>query len=281
MKGFLVLSYLKLIYRFKKSSGIKKVSNDSCAYYYLSERYKNFLDNLPRYKEDNYWENIIWRCRLQWEDNAPKLNKSCLASIREYAKTKKIVIITNDNINDYVKFPEYIMEKYNKGIISKTHFSDILRCELLIKYWWTRVDSTVLLTDYNKDFFDTDFFVFKNNDEYIALSSWFITSNKNNPILLTTRELLYEYRRTNDYLIHYFLFHLFFTLSTKKYPNIWNKVLKYSNIPPHVMQHEFLDEFNDKRFTELKNISSIHKLNHKIEREKIKKNSLFAYIENL
>lgn len=213
-----------------------------------------------------------------------QLNKSCLKSVRKHIKDKKVIVIDENNINEYVKFPDYILKKYREWIISRAHFSDLLRLELLINYWWTRIDSSVLLTDYEKIFFDSDFFVFNNfykNDESINLSNRFITSNKNNPILLTTRDLLYKYWKEKDYPINYFIFHMFFTMATKKYPKIWDKVPKYSNIPPHTMQYEFLEGYNKERFEQLKDISSVHKLNHKINRENLAKNSLFEYIENM
>lgn len=278
LKWVIVLLFLKLYYRVIKN---KKLNNIQIANNYLSKKYSEYLNNLPKYKEHKAKEEIIRWCWLQGEDKAPKLNQSCLGSIRKFVTNKKIIILTDENINDYVDFPDFIMKKYNDGIISRTHFSDLLRCELLIKYGWTWMDSTVLMTDYNKDFFDPDFFVFKSDDECCALSSRFITSNKNNPILLTTRDLLYEYWKHNNYILHYYLFHIFFTIAISKYTEIWNKIPYYSNKPPHVMQFEFLGKFNEKRFKELKRISSIHKLNHKIERKKLSKNSLFEYIENM
>lgn len=278
-KWIIFCFFLWLYYKLKNETWA--INSEKSVYMYLNKKYGKYLDKLPRYKETTERDNIIRWCRLQGEENAPKLNKSCLKSIRKFVKDKKIIILTEKNIKDYVKFPDYIQKKYKDGIISRTHFSDLLRTELLIKYWWTRIDSSVLLTDYNKEFFESEFFVFKSDNEYSALSSWFITSNKNNPILLATRDLLYEYWKYNDYLLHYFLFHLFFTLATKKYPEIWNKVPKYSNIPPHTMQREFLQEYNKERFKELKKISSVHKLNHKINRKNLAKNSLFEYIENM
>lgn len=279
-----IASYLLKFNKYKSNDSIEEINRNWRSYSYLKNKYKKYLDNLPTYKEWKERENIIRRCWLQWEENAPKFNKSCLKSVKKYVKDKNIIVIDESNINEYVKFPSYIIKKYKKGIISKTHFSDLIRLELLINYWWTWIDSTVLLTDYQKVFFDSDFFVFNNfhrGDESIALSSRFITSNKNNPILLATRDLLYKYWENNDYLLHYLLFHLFFTLATKKYPEIWNKIPKYSNIPPHIMQYEFLWSFKEERFEQLKNISSIHKLTHKIDRKKLSRDSLFEHIENM
>ena len=252
-------------------------------YSYLYEKYKYYLQGLPTYKEGRYRENIIWWCWLQWEKNAPKLNKTCLASIKKYVKGGKIIVIDNDNLNTYVEFPKYIIEKHKKGIIPHAHFSDLIRLELLIKYGWTRIDSTVLFTWYEKVFFESDFFVFQSssNDDSEVASNWFITSNQDNPILITTRNLLFKYWEDNDYLLNYFIFYMFFTMATEKYHEIWDKMPKYSNIPPRTMQFELLWEYNKKRFEELERISTIHKLNFKIDRWKLRKNSLFEYIENI
>ena len=145
------------------------------------------------------------------------------------------------------------------------------------------MDSSVLCTEYNKSFFDKPLFVFQNykrGDVSLLLSSWFITAEKNNPILITTRNLLYEYWRTNNYLLHYYLLHLFFTLAVEKYEELWKQVPRFSNIPPHILQFEFLEEYSEERFEEIKKMSSVHKLNQKMDFSKAKNNSFYEYILN-
>ena len=272
--------YLLSFRKIYNETDSKYVNINLKSYSYLQNKYKHFLDEMPIYEEGKDREDIIWWCWFQGEENAPKLNKSCLESLRKYVKNKKIIVIDEDNINEYVKFPKHILKKYKSGIITKTHLSDLLRCELLIKYGGTWIDSSVLLTGYNKEFFDSDFFVFnnyENNDESIMASSWFITSNKNNPILLTTRNLLYEYWKHENFFVNYFIFHMFFTMATKKYKKLWNSVPKYSNNPPHVMQKEYLKKYDKKRFEELKEISTIHKLSQKVKSKNISNDSLYKF----
>lgn len=84
-----------------------------------------------------------------------------------------------------------------KGIISNTHFSDILRASLLIKNGGLWLDATVLCTgnSWNK-IKENKLFVYRNgwmDMEYINMASWLIYSKSNNNILLLTQELLYEY----------------------------------------------------------------------------------------
>ena len=199
-------------------------------YLYLKKKYKKFLDKMPKYIGSGEQSNKVWWCWLQGEENAPDLNKACLNSLRNNLKDREIIVITKENLEDYVKMPEYIMKKYEEGKITHTHFSDLLRLELLINYGGTWIDSSVFCTEYNKKFFDKSLFVFQNykrGDTSILLSSWFITAEKNNPILITTRNLLYEYWRTNNYLLHYYLFHLFFTLAVEKYKVMGKNMKNY------------------------------------------------------
>ena len=97
------------------------------------------------------------------------------------------------------------------------------------------------------------------------LSNWFISSVPKNPILVLVQNLLYEYWKTENVIIHYYLFHIFFTLATEKYPEIWNKVVSFNNISPHILVNELNDTFSQERYDEIKKMSSFHKLNYKIE----------------
>lgn len=248
----------------------EQVETNKNMYYFckIKRKYKKKLKNFPLYNHTNIYSNKVWWCWLQGEENAPDLQKVCLSSLRKCLIDREIIVITENNIFDYVKFPQFIIDKYNKGIISKTHFSDLIRLELLINYGGTWIDSSVYCTKYNKSFFDKELFVFKSfmrGDSSIAASNWFITSEVKNPILLTTLDLLYDYWKNNNRLMHYYIFHFFFKMATEKYEDDWEKISMFNNISPHVMQFELLNDFNENRYKELTMISDIHKLNHKLD----------------
>ncbi|RAZ02631.1 capsular biosynthesis protein, partial [Klebsiella oxytoca] len=67
-------------------------------------------------------------------DRAPHLVRACYRSLRENLPDKEIILITSENMSDYVTFPDYIIEKWEKGQITHTHMTDLLRLELLIQY---------------------------------------------------------------------------------------------------------------------------------------------------
>ena len=241
-------------------------------------KYKKFFNELPTYKHTHNISNKIFWCWLQGMKEAPPITKACLNSIKRNCKKHEIIIITKNNMNQYVHFPDYILKKFKNNIIPTTQFSDLLRLELLLKYGGTWIDSTVLITKYDKTFFKKDLFFFQYQESYyLDLSNWFLTSERESPIMRTTLDLLYEYWAKNNNLDYYFIFHIFFKMALMKYENEYNHVPYYSNIPPHILQANLLKRFNDKIYKNILRNSSIHKLTRKIILNK-SKGLFFHYI---
>lgn len=250
-------------------------------YCYLKKKYKkdiNQLKMIPKGKHE--YSNKVWWCWLQGEQNAPELCKACLHSLRKHLPDREIIVITEDNYKEYITFPEHIENKFRKGIISRTHFSDLIRLALLIKYGGTWIDSSVYLTSYNPAFFDKDLFVFQSvmrNDSSMNISNWFITSEINNPILIATQQLLYSYWKKENRVKHYFVFHIFFKIVSEIFIDEFKNMSIYSNVPCHLLQFELNDEFNNERYNELIEMSSVHKLSQKIVNSK-EKDNFYSYI---
>ena len=255
-------------------------------YSYLKRDFAPFLSQLPRYEESSEeCPHIIWWCWLQGEANAPDLCKICLTSVKRVFPDYNIRIVTYDNLNEYLAIPDYIMDKHRNGIIGGAHFSDIIRTMLLVKYGGVWVDSTVFCSGINTRILSAPFFVFQNwkfNQEYAAIASnWLIVSNKNHPILRTTLDLLMEYWKTNNYVIDYYLFHLLFHMAADQYPELWKRMPRYSNIPPHILQFELFEPYSQERFQEIMEMSSFHKLNRKAtELKKETRNTFYDYIRD-
>lgn len=238
----------------------------------FKKKYKKYLKKKEYKFEKNADNDYIWIFWYQGIDNAPQIVKRCVESIKKYNKNKKIVILDSKNLYEYIKLPNYIEKKYKKGIISITHYSDLIRLELLTTYGGTWIDSTVLLT--NTPFFineDIPLFVYKNISLFrkqklaISASSWLIHSNGESNILMLTKELLFMYWKKYNVLYDYSLFHILFTLATEVYQEEWNNVVTYSNIPTHILQFELNNKYNSKRWSEIKSMSSVHKLTYRIK----------------
>lgn len=227
----------------------------------------------------------IWFCWFQGIDRAPEVVKKCYESIKKNMPDREIVLITEDNYNKYVKFPDYIVKKIKSGIISKTHMSDLLRLELLTRYGGTWIDATVYCTERCKEYMlDSDLFVFQDlkpglDGHCLCISSWFITAAKGNRILNLTLALLYEYWKHNDKLVDYYLIHIFFQLAIETYPSDWNKVIPVSNSTPHILLLRLFDNYDEEVWNAIKSQTCIHKLSYKFDKKKAE--SKGTYYKNI
>lgn len=109
----------------------------------MKRKYKALLNAPLETNKSESTGDFVWTSWLQGENAAPKIVKKAINSIRKNFKNKKVIVIDKDNMDDYVKLPVWIMEKWQKGIISNAHFSDILRTYLLLEYGGIWVDATV------------------------------------------------------------------------------------------------------------------------------------------
>lgn len=234
-------------------------------------------DSLPQKKSNKVW--VFW---LQGIEKAPELVKRCYKSLHDNLNDRDIILITQNNMKDYVQFPAYIEEKVNTGAITITHLSDLLRIELLCKYGGTWIDATVLCTGGNipKYILDSDLFCFQNlrpgdNGSVINVSSWLMTACSNNKILLGIREMLFDYWRTHDYLIDYFLYHNLIMVAANYYREDWSKIIQYPNSFPHILLLMLFEPFNQEKWDAITQACPFHKLAYKRSKEDFEKSGTY------
>ncbi len=239
------------------------------AYKKLKKKYSKVLHNTEYCKKESRKSDTVWFCWFQGVENAPLLVQKCYERAEKTFGKSRITVITSDNFKDYVDLPEFIIQKWHKGIISHAHFSDILRTWLLAEYGGIWLDSTVFILDSNlPDYLtESELFLFNNcrTNSIINISSWYICSYSHNIIFESVKSLLTEYWRKENYSAHYFIFHLFFKIATEYYPEEWKKVPKFSNAPPHMLISEIFEKYTEKREKELALMSPIHKLTYKLK----------------
>ncbi len=291
LKGF--IRYVLLV--FKPSFVTLKMREAKINYLdykFLKRKFSYVIENYLNGEKSNktvVCKKVIWSCWFQGKDAAPDIVQACWNSMKKYYPDYELIIITDDNMLEYVRLPEHVLKKYKNGIIGKTHLSDILRLELLTRYGGIWFDSTVFCTGTsmidNIEQKNLELFVLNNamrNNDAIAMSSWFLYAKSNNPILLCTKELLYEYWKKYNYLCNYFLMHLFFSITAEKMSEEWKKVPVYSNINAHLMQNELFCKYDSDRYKQLKEISDIHKLSYKFDKAEFEKNNtLYKHILKL
>lgn len=213
---------------------------------------------------------IVWICWWQGEENASPIVQQCISSIRYWLeKDWKITVITKDNYLKYVKFPQFIEDKWGRGIISNTHMSDLLRLELLIRYGGLWLDATTLLTGKLPEYVSqkTLFLlkVMSKENARIQYNSWFIFSQKDNPLLKTTLYLLYQYWTKEKKIREYFLWHLMLTLVIEEHPEYVRDIYYVPDELEHILQNIWFEKYDPEYWKLLTSWTSIHKLSNKAE----------------
>lgn len=289
---FYVILQILLIGRNKKSLEIVRL----CAQHKIFIKlFRTFSPVLQKFDEDytnnkervlSVPSNKVWVCWLQGLESAPLLVQRCYKSLQDHLCDREIILITYQNLNTYIDFPDYIIEKYNKGFISHAHFADLIRVELLCKYGGTWIDATVFCSGRNIPAYmlDSELFVFQKlkpglDGSVCNASNWFITSWTNNKILLAQKELLLVYWKKYDYPMEYFFYHYLFAIVCNYYSNDWKKCIQFPNSFPHILLLMLFDPFDQKKWDAVINSCPFHKLAYKrTEDEMSKEGTFYRYI---
>ena len=235
---------------------------------------------------------VIWWCWLQGYDAAPPIVKACYNSLmREFKGSSvqevqglsdgyEIKVIDAENWKEYVELPDYIEKKWEKKQIPPALFSDLLRLELQIKYGGTWIDSTVLCTGFNglssssgstsspsvqefKRYLDADLFLFqytKQGSIPVSISNWFISACSNNEVLMVVREMLYAYWKDYDCVLDYYIFHMFFAMISKEYPEQIVAMPYGQSQNSLVLLHHWGEMFDQRKWDKLTEKVCFHKL---------------------
>lgn len=246
-------------------------------YKYVLERFdKDFIE------QEHIASRKIWIFWWQGIENAPIIVQRCFSSVKEHLSDWEIILITEDNYREYASFPDHILQKLENGQITLTHFSDLLRLELLIHYGGLWLDATIFCTSDHvpMSILNSDLFFYQVlkpgvDGRPIYMSSWCMFAKTYNKILLATRALLYEYWKKKTSLIDYFLIHQFFSIVCNRYPSDSNKVPPFCNSIPHILQHHLFDKYDETYWYDLKQMTCFHKLTYKLEQEDVEKKGTY------
>lgn len=268
-------------------------------------KYSYILDNVKKIETSDKYPNKIWQLWLQGEDNMPPIIKSCTNSVKYY-HPDEVIMLTADNLNDYIDLPDYIIEKHKKGIITYANLSDMIRTMLLSKYGGCWVDSTIYLTGrIPDDILNSDFFTFSSYDSHVynniesyeefkmycnyfrkpisVESPFFIKSNPGGEIVNQIFALFAEYWKHENSIIDYLMIDQFFNMVLIHNNNLRKQFLdmpKYYLSDVFVLQDALFEHFNTEIFNTIKRGSNIHKLTHKNLKRNPYNDSFLRYIEN-
>lgn len=163
----------------------------------------------------------------------------------------------------------------------------------MIEHGGTWIDSTVLCTWFKsskaqelKCYLDADLFLFQYTPEGttkdISISNWFISAHSNNEVLTTLRDMLFAYWKEYDCTLDYYIFHLFFSMVAKEFPEQISSMPYGYSMNSLVLLHHWGETFDLKKWDKLTENVCFHKLAHGV-REMVKgnKNSFYNKILEL
>ena len=180
--------------------------------HYLQRFYEQYsLQECRMAKDPNPYPNRIWVCWWQGKEQMPEIVRICYASLLKHANGHPVHLITKDNYQQYVEMPEWVMSKFEAGIISITHFSDLLRLTLLSSYGGFWMDATLYLTD-DLPQETPSFYTLKQqakDDSYVSNYRWSgycMGGDAQNPLFAKSYLLLLLlYWKMHDRLINYYI----------------------------------------------------------------------------
>lgn len=219
------------------------------------------------------------KCAVKFADEIIVL-KVCVDSIKRNAGNHRVIILTDDNYKQYVDIPKWVEEKKNKGIISRTHYSDILRLSLLAQHGGMWIDSTFFCTGIGlQEYFKASLWSIKRPDYFHAsiaagyfANYSFACDQEHRWIFKVILDFLLEYWKENDIMTDY-LFLDYLIVLVQKYDSQIAEEFKNikSNNPECDELYKIMGEkFNENKWNELKKNTCLFKLSWKYQYPKEK-----------
>lgn len=277
------------------------ISQKRRLFYYkkLKKSYGRYAQKLARQlmaadsKMDHAREKTVWFLWLQGLANAPEIVRLCHASQERQLRQMpgwRLVVLDETNMLDYAPLPAFVLDKWKRGVISSAHLSDLLRLELLTRRGGIWIDATVFLTDGSllrriaeePVVLPSQWYFF--SGEIMKSDNWLIAAEKNNVLLLLQLKLLYAYWKQHDYALDYFLFHLFWTLTTEALPEAFGRMPVVSKHPCELLQEILAEPCDESKVSFILAQTGIHKLSHKIKglaEENEGKRTVYGYLKTL
>lgn len=227
---------------------------------------------------DNSSQNIVWFFWWQGKEQITDLSEKCYKSLLKNKGKRKVIFISKHNYKEYTNLPDYIIEKFEAGLITKTHFSDILRFNLLSNHGGLWVDATLYFTD-NLDLFNTSKLVtcsgYPDELKYnIAFGRWtgfFIGGPSELNIFSFMNNFFIKYWKLNDYLIDYYLIDYALDYAWEKNLSSFKEIChENQGLQPCLfdLEQKLGERFDQSEWDLLTKNTSVFKLSNKLQFDK-------------
>lgn len=223
------------------------------------------------YKEENA-DEIIWVYWKQGIENAPDVVKICINSIYKNVEGAKIILLSDANLDEFISIEKHILVAFERGRITPTHFSDIVRTKLLKKYGGLWLESTIFVPNkvsfselaYSSQGIFTITEKSRDDSIFIPNGRWtgfcFGVNKKNTAIFSILDELFTTYWKKENHLIDYFLIDYFLEMLYQHLALEVNDINKHGESLFSIIN----EKFDDSVYTEYSKNVDFHKFSYKI-----------------
>lgn len=242
--------------------------------YHYIDRYRSEIEDIRLHlpsklvlKRNGECDDAVFTMWLQGYDDMPEVVQACVESMEQLGR--KIILLTEKNLHDYIYLPDYVWEKYESGIIGRTHFSDIVRVSALAMYGGVWIDSTVYIAGEVPDYMTKEFFVFKQSPqlrECHSYGNWWIAAPAGCELIMDQMSYLLGYWKNEDTLMEYCLFHVIFRKiidNNSQYKQMIDGIPTRITDQTHALLKNYDREYDDKTWECMKQLSPVFKCSYK------------------
>lgn len=211
----------------------------------------------------------IWIFWWQGEKAMPPIVKSCYKSVIKNAEAHPVILITKYNVEKYIDICPYIYHKVKNNEITLTHFSDILRENLLYQYGGIWMDATIYMTaPFEERMYTYEYYTIKGAFEEWDWTGFFQAAGKNNIFTKVVSHLFDCYWKEHNCLISYLLIDCFLSVARLHSSDIDQmiKCLPQRNSNVFLLNDCYLDQaFDINVMKEVCKKTNLHKLSYKYQ----------------
>lgn len=176
----------------------------------------------------------IWVFWWDGEENMPDVIKMCYQSKLRTSGSHPVILLTHENINNYIEFPEYVWNQFYNKKLRIQHLADMIRVQLIRRYGGLWLDASVYCAkDIPEEIFELPLYSMRGeiDEKYVSKNQWttFVIGGwKNNVLCSFLDDFFIEYCKTDKPFIDYFMFDCAIALAYAELPLIKNQI---DNLP--------------------------------------------------
>lgn len=185
----------------------------------LLEQYRNCTEPAVGQKNAPIW--MLW-----WDGDMPDMIRLCYQSKLHWAGEHPVILLTKDNVQDYVSFPHCVWQQFESGKLRIQHLADMIRVQLIRTYGGLWLDASIYCAgEIPETCFRSPLYSIKRTPDprFVSNNQWTtfaIGGWKGNVLCAFLDDFFQEYCRRGKPFIDYFMFDCAIALAYRHIPAV-------------------------------------------------------------